>query len=511
MLRLKIESLYGPGRSSCRKRSGIRPGQRLFFIFTGLSTDNPIKLSELSARVNAVIRNAFQAVSFWVIADVTNHTHKQNSNYHYFELVEKDTDTNTILAKFAAKAWGSGSRELETFERITGRRFSDNIQVLVNVTVEFHATYGLQLQLQHIDTNFTLGVIEKQRQDTLEKLLRDNPSFIEKRGEEYITRNSRLPLNRVIQTIAVISSKSSAGLQDFRHTLETNLFHYTFKVDEYYTGVQGEANAAALRDRLVEVFLSNIAYDAVVITRGGGAQTDFLIFDNYLVGQAIAKFPIPVITGIGHQKNTTIADLMAHTPTKTPTKGAEFIIAHNRAFEEEILNFQKTILIKSQQLFSTNFQSVAYLNSLIVNKSRNILIGHQSRIDQLNQVIINGSKSILYQHKTILYDISSQLLIKPRILVSNKAKDIQHLTDNLKTFYTQYLKNQQGYLGHFVSLISLVSPENTLKRGFTLIKVNDKIVSNANGIDVGSKISVLFSKEELTAIVNSKSSHPSNS
>jgi len=474
-----------------------------------LSTADPIKLSELASRVNAVIRNAFQAVSFWVVADVTNHTHKQNSNYHYFELVEKDTDTNTILAKFAAKAWGAGSRELETFERITGRRFSDNIQVLVNVTVEFHATYGLQLQLQHIDTNFTLGVIEKQRQDTLEKLVRENPSFIEKKGEEYSTRNSRLPLNPVIQTIAVISSKSSAGLQDFRHTLETNLFNYTFKVDEYYSGVQGEANAAALRDRLIEIYQSNIAYDAVVITRGGGAQTDFLIFDNYLVGQAIAKFPIPVITGIGHQKNTTIADLMAHTPTKTPTKGAEFIIAHNRAFEEGILKFQKSILIRSQQLFSSNFQSISYLNSMIVNKSRNILIDHKSRIDQMNQLVVNSSKSILYQHKTTLFDISSQLLIKPRIIVSNKAKDIQNLTDNLKTFYTLYIRNKEGTLGHFVSLINLVSPENTLKRGFTLIRVNDKIVSTADGIRVGSEISVVFSRDELTATVNSKSSHHS--
>src|SRR5258708_36715148 len=143
-----------------------------------------------------------------------------------------------------------------------------------------------------------------------------------------------------------------------------------------------------------------MGYDGVVITRGGGAQTDFLIFDNYLVGQAIAKFPIPVITGIGHQKNTTTADLMAHTPTKTPTKGAEFIIAHNRAFEEGILKFQKSILIRSQQLFSSNFQSISYLNSMIINISRNILIDHKSHIYQMNQLVVIRNTPILYQHKT---------------------------------------------------------------------------------------------------------------
>ncbi len=460
--------------------------------------------------MTAVIRKAFQATSFWVIADVTNHTHKQNSNYHYFELVEKDTATNTILAKFSAKAWGAGSKELEAFERITGQRFSDNIQVLVNVTVGFHATYGLQLQLIHIDASFTLGVIEKQRQDTLEKLVLENPSFIEKIGEEYVTRNKKLPLPRVIQTIAVISSRSSAGLQDFRHTLENNIFNYYFKVDEYYTGVQGEANAAALRDQLIGIYRSNIPYDVVVITRGGGAQTDFLIFDNYLVGQAIAKFPIPVITGIGHQKNTTIADLMAHSPTKTPTRSAELIIAHNRAFEEGLLNFQKRVLIKSQQLFSSNFQFLSHLNSMIVNKSRNILINHRGRVDQLNQAVVNSSKSILYRYNTSLVNISSQLLIKPRIIISNKARDIHNLTANLRTFYTLYLKNQQGYLGHFTSLIKLVSPENTLKRGFTLVKINNKIVSTADGIGAGTEILVVFSRDELKVTVNSKSPHHGN-
>lgn len=482
----------------------------LFNTFTELNAANPIRLSELSSKVNAVIKNAFQATSFWVVADVTNHTHKHNSNYHYFELVEKDLSTNTILAKFSAKAWGAGSKELESFERITGQRFSDNIQVLVNVTVEFHATYGLQLQLQHIDVNFTLGAIERQRQETLEKLVLENPSFIEKAGEEYLTRNKKLPLNKVIQTIAVISSRSSAGLQDFRHTLETNLFGYSFKIDEYYTGVQGDANAAALRDQLIEIFLSNIPYDAVVITRGGGAQTDFLIFDNYLVGQAIAKFPIPVITGIGHQKNTTIADLMAHTPTKTPTKSAEFIIAHNRTFEEALLNFQKKVLIRSQQLLSSNLQNVAYLNSLIVNKSRNILIERKNRVDQLNQVVTGSSKTILYKYKSSLFDISSQLLIRPRILIGNKAKDIDNLTANLRTFYTLYLKNQQGYLGHFTSLIKLVSPENTLKRGFTLIKLNNKIVSTADEIVAGTEISILFSRDELNVTVNTKTPHHGN-
>ncbi|WP_431244478.1 exodeoxyribonuclease VII large subunit [Flavobacterium sp. P21] len=140
--------------------------------------------------------------------------------------------------------------------------------------------------------------------------------------------------------MAVISASNSAGNEDFRHTLRHNDFGYSFQADDYYTVVQGDNNAKLFLNKLIEVYSSGIPYDAIIIIRGGGAQSDFLIFDNYQIGRAVAKFPIPVITGIGHQKNVSIVDLMAHTSTKTPTKAAEFIIAHNRSFEMRSLSLR---------------------------------------------------------------------------------------------------------------------------------------------------------------------------
>ncbi|MEJ0034272.1 MAG: exodeoxyribonuclease VII large subunit [Bacteroidota bacterium] len=275
-----------------------------------------IRLSELNQRIAYVVNSTFGEMSCWVVADVTSHTFREEKAYHSFELVEKDPISNRVIAQIRGKAWGFGSERIEQFEKQTGQRFTNNINVLVNVSVEYHPVYGLQVNLIDIDPAFTLGVLEQQRLAVLEDLVSKNPDFIRKHGDRYITRNNQLKFGAVIQKIAIISSKTSAGAEDFLHTLNNNPHGYQFSIDNYYTVMQGENNADQFVAKIIEVYNSGRPYDVVVITRGGGAQTDFLIFDNYHVGRAVARFPIPIITGIGHQKNETIADLMAHTSTR---------------------------------------------------------------------------------------------------------------------------------------------------------------------------------------------------
>jgi exodeoxyribonuclease VII large subunit len=358
-----------------------------------LSTIPSIKLSELTSQIQQVIDGAFGHKTFWIIADITNYTYKPQSNYHYFELVEKDKTAAKILAKVAGRAWGNASLNISNFEKATGQKFKNDINVLIQVSVQYNPSFGLQLNLLDIDTNFTLGLFEQQRKETLERLLRENQAFIKRAGEGYITRNSELALNQVIQRIAVISSDTSAGFQDFKHTLEHNPFDYKFYIDDYFALVQGDGNAKQFLARVIEVFESQKPYDALVIIRGGGAQTDFLIFDNYELNRAIAKFPIPVITGIGHQKNETIADLMAHTSTKTPTKAAEFIIAHNRAFEDNLIGTQKMILIKTYQMINHHKDRLVRLNQITINKGLEPHIG--SFTQQLSFVYVKDLAAVL--------------------------------------------------------------------------------------------------------------------
>lgn len=475
-----------------------------------MSVINHIKLSELNAKIYETIENAFSNNFYWIIADVTNHSFKEKSNYHYFELVEKDTDSNEIIAKISGKGWGTGSIKIRNFEQVTGQKFTNNISVLIQVRVNYHKVFGLSVDILEIDTNFTLGVLEQQRQATLLKLLTDNPEVVQKMGDKYITRNSKLPLPSVIQTIAVISSKTSAGNEDFKHTLQHNTYGYKFRIDDYNTVVQNEANWKQFLDTVIAVFNSKIQYDVVVINRGGGAQSDFLIFDNYNIGRAIARFPMPIITGIGHQKNETIADLMAHTSTKTPTKAAEFIITHNRNFEDSILFFQKKIIIKSQQLFSRHYQALSQLNSTIVNTTRTFLNDYKDTLYNVNSIVINKTKSLIFQHNNSLNKISSQLITNPKITIYNRLNDLSKTASIFKTYSNSFLKNKRAYLGHYVSVINLMSPINILKKGFAYIKLNDKITSDPDEIKRGSQIEIVLSGSSIQSTVTSKTEYNGN-
>ncbi|MFT3749113.1 MAG: exodeoxyribonuclease VII large subunit [Agriterribacter sp.] len=469
-----------------------------------------IKLSDLNKKIQAVIEKDFNELTFWVIADITNHSFKEQTNYHYFEMVEKADNSNQLVAKIAGKAWGNGASKIREFERITGQRFTNNINVLVKVKIIYHVTFGLSLDIQDIDTNFTIGVLEQQRQATLAALVKNNPAVIAKVGDRYITRNGKLSLPMAIQRIALVASKTSAGNEDFKHTLLNNPYGYKFEIHDYHTVVQNEANAQQFLERLIDVFKSNYAYDVIIITRGGGAQTDFLIFDNYKIGLAVAKFPIPIITGIGHQKNETIADLMAHTQTKTPTKAAEFIIAHNKKFEDDILNFQKTVLIKSQQMFSSYYQKLTTLNTSIVNNSRTFLSDYKDALVNCNQTVVNKTKTILFHNKTALSLSISTLISKPKIIVGNKLNDLSNTMNNIKSFNAAYLRNQRGYLGHLVSVINLMSPTNILKKGFAIIKYKGDVTSNPEVFNAGSEMEVILSDKSIKSVVKSKSNYDGN-
>ena len=463
-----------------------------------------IKLSELTGKIQQVLYDAFAAQTYWVVADITNHSFYQQKGYHYFDLVEKEERGGGIVAKVAAVAWGNGAERIREFEIVTGQQFKNDIHVLIRVSVSYHQVHGLQISLLDIDTNFTIGLLEQQKQATLAALVSRHPDFIQLVGNRYLTRNNQLKLNTVVQRLAVISSGNSAGYQDFRHTLEHNHFGYAFKVDPYFTVVQGEAQAELVQQRLIDIYSSGINYDAVVIIRGGGAQTDFLLFDTYIVGRAVAKFPIPVITGIGHQKNETIADMMAHTATKTPTKAAELIIAHNRTFEEKLVQLRQHIIIRSQQLFSRNTQSLSQLQGSVINTTKDLLAIQKEQVQEHHHTIIHTSRLMLLHQQQALMSVSGAMLVKPRMLVTRKLNEIENTVTKFRSASRLYLQKKQSDIVRYESLCHLMNPEHILKRGFALIYQNGKVVGNAAALQPGATIDIQMIDAKLTATIHNK-------
>ncbi|MCW3464596.1 exodeoxyribonuclease VII large subunit [Chitinophaga nivalis] len=463
-----------------------------------------IKLSVLTSRIQQALATVFEEQTYWVMADVTSYSYYAQKGYHYFDLVEKDTQAGGMVAKVSGVAWGNGATRIKEFEIVTGQMFRNDIHVLVKVSVSYHPVHGLRITLLDIDTSFTIGLLEQQKQQTLARLLTECADFIRKAGDRYITRNNQLPLPPVIQRIAVVTSNNSAGYQDFLHTLEHNHFGYTFQVEGYFTVVQGEAKAELIQQQLINIYQSGKTYDVVVMIRGGGAQTDFLIFDTFILGRAVAKFPVPVLTGIGHQKNETITDLMAHTATKTPTRVAELIIAHNRAFEESVTNLQQMILIRSQQLCAAHFQALSFLNASVINQARTLVASHKEELNNFNQVILHTASATLSQHQRRLMTLSGMVLSKPRALVAGRLQDLDHQAGRLRSFSRMFLQNKAAQLAHYDTLFKIMSPDNILKRGFAMISLDGKILRDAQTLSPGSQVQIHLQDALLDATITAK-------
>lgn len=311
----------------------------------------PIRLSDLAFTLNAVIDDAFGQQAIWVVAETSDIKNYPDRNYCFLTLVEREG--RETVAKLEAAIWRRHYGAIRQFEQATGVAFARNIQLLLQVSVGFNPVYGLRLEILKIDPAYTLGNLERERQAVLDTLVREHPELVWVEAGQYITANQLLPRPLVMQRIALIAAPGSDGWRDFRHELAQNPLGYEYVVDEYLTQVQGQGAERAIVGQLTQIQQSGIAYDAVVIVRGGGSQLDFGSFDTLMMGLAVAAFPTPILAGIGHERNVSITDLLCHQSVKTPTKAAAFLIDHNRQFEERCLYLRERVAASARTSLQT--------------------------------------------------------------------------------------------------------------------------------------------------------------
>jgi exodeoxyribonuclease VII large subunit len=488
-----------------------------------------IKLSDLTRRIRQVINQAFGEETYWIIAEVSGHKFYPDRDRHYFDLVEKIENSNTETAKVKANCWEQGSRQISLFESLTGQTFADGLQVLVCVKVNYHIVYGLSFTVMDVDPNFTLGNVERQRRETLNRLLAENAESIQLAGDEYVTRNKQLKLNCVIQRIALIGSPKSEGYTDFLHTMSSNQFGYQFVIDFYYSTVQGVTAEQELVKTFLQVYENSKSkhYDCVVITRGGGARTDFLVFDTYSLARVAARFPIPIITGLGHHKDVSIVDMMVNTQTKTPTKAAEFILAHNRSFEESVLQHQQRLIIRTQQLLGgqnqrlnqirNNFSQllpafitrhrdlIVRLRQVIQHNPRALVSDRKHVLLKVQQAITNCSSEILRKNDRALSSLFHRLTGKPKEILAHRRTDCEREIRFLRIYSDRFILRQVDSLRHQQSMMKLMSPENILRKGFALVSKGNKIITSPDDIDKGDEITITLDKANIQSTVTSKS------
>jgi len=347
---------------------------------------NPaIKLSDLLLQVQEILTDQFYGEEFFVVAETSDIKNYPDRSYCFVTLVEKEGAKTT--AKAEAVIWSKNYHIISHFEAASGVKFDKNIKVLLKVIVDYSPVWGLKLQILDIDASFTLGNLELQRQQIIKSLVINYPQIIREVEGELISFNKRLIRPVIFKRIAIISAPGSDGLRDFTHELNHNERGHHFIIKEYLCQIQGNGAAQQIISQLQQIRTDSIGFDAVVGTRGGGSQVDFGPCVTLELAVEIAGYPLPVITGIGHERNVSIADMVSHLNLKTPTKAAAFLINHNRKAEEDAEQYAATVLIKARQRFVNEDIKLGQLNENILRSAIRFLKNQHTKLERLQQNI----------------------------------------------------------------------------------------------------------------------------
>ena len=392
-----------------------------------------ITLRELQRRVKSALEGQF-ALPLWVSAEISEI--KVNYSGHcYLELVEKGGDNGVPTAQARAVVWRSNyPRIAGYFEAETGQRLAAGIKILAKALVTYHELYGFSLQITDIDPAYTLGDMQRQRQQTIDCL----------RKEGVWDMNREVGMPAVVQRIAIVSSANAAGYQDF--CKEIGKSPYRFRLTLFDAFMQGAAAEESIVAALCAVADRMEEFDAVVIIRGGGSASDLNCFNAYRLCTHVAQFPLPVLTGIGHDKDTSVADMVAHTALKTPTAVAGWLVERMDTID-------------------------AWLDNAALKLRDNVLV--TSRAQELR-----------------LQELSSHLLFHAKGLLRQRGMALEQMRETLAASAGNFLARQASRLGNAAELVAGRSPERILRLGFAIVRTDGKAVFSAAQVGKGDTLDI---------------------
>jgi exodeoxyribonuclease VII large subunit len=402
-------------------------------------------LYELNEYLRRVIALNF-AESVWITAEI-GHVGISRGHY-YIDLLQKEE--NDIVAQMSAVIWAGEFRRIarnlggDTEPALMGV-LAEGMEVKLKGRLDFHEKFGLKIIIEDIDATYTIGKLEMQRRQLIKEL--------QKKG--FFEKNKLIPLPTVIQKIAVISSETAAGWQDFRNHLFENTYAYHFDIELFQSAMQGSLVEKMMLQQLDNIHARRREFDCLVIIRGGGSRLDLVAFDNPAICKAIAQFSLPVITGIGHDIDQSVLDMVAHTALKTPTAVADYITNRNVYFESTITEMYRFI-----QDYASN------------------------RLDT-EGVALTRTEDFLN--------------FKTNLMLKVHAQNIDSFEKEIKQNIRQLLKDEQVTLNNFSQIIDLMSIESILKRGFTVTKKGGKFVTSYTKIKKGDVIETVFSDGSINS------------
>ena len=425
---------------------------------------NTITLQEFNNRIKRLLADP-SVMNCWVVAETTDVRINQHC---YLQLLEKNPKTGATVAKIKAIIWGSQFRFLNArFKQVTGRDIGNDMKIMVCLSVNYSPQYGLTVVINDINPEFTLGDMERQRQEILNRLTQ----------EGIIGQNKTVPVPPVLQRIAIVSAAGAAGYGDFMKQLTDNKYGVCFYPCLFQATMQGVKTVPTVLAALDKVEQNQHLFDCVVIIRGGGGTEELNSFDNYDLARRVATFPLPVIVGIGHERDITVLDYVAGIRVKTPTAAAEHIIlqaanalAHIGDLSNQVVSIARDYIARAKEQLSYYAGNLPIMAQRIIDTNTLRLQNFIQNIPLHVQRRIEGENAQLARQKDAIKNAVAQVKMK-------ETMRLEALGDK----------------------IELLSPRKVMARGYTLTTCEGKIMTDAAQLEAGILVTIHFRDGKVVA------------
>lgn len=430
------------------------------------SAQQPISLLEFNGRIKQLL-NAPALQNCWIKAETSDVRVK---NHCYLELVQKNAD-GAIVAKMTAIIWSHTYAKLnDKFRQVTGQNFGTGMNLMLNVSVSYHEQYGMKVAVNDINPEFTLGDMVRQRMEIIKRLT----------AEHLIDRNKQLSMPAVPQRIAIISSDGAAGYGDFMKQLNANAYGLQFYTCLFHAMMQGSSTAPSIISAINRIESHADLFDCIVIIRGGGSSSDLNSFDSYDAAARIAQCKLPVIVGIGHERDVTVLDYVAHTRVKTPTAAAEFLV----------------------QCGTNALARLSELTTVIVTTARNAIAAANEHLSYISGNVPIVAQHLIDKNKMMLRQLTQTIPLCVNSRIAFERNAMQHHTDNVATAAKTAIQNAWTWHNNTADKLELLSPRNILNRGFAVAMHNGKIVSSITQVSPGDTVTVHLRDGRMVSKIN---------
>lgn len=450
-------------------------------FITANSKDRFLNLSAVSTGIREAIHSKFGEQLLWIVAEISEMSVRKG--HCYLSLVEKLPGNSAPVCEMKGIVWaGKFEKIIQVFRNETGTELAANTTILFQAMVRFDVKWGLSLIVEDIEPKYTVGLLQIEREKTVARL----------REEGVYEANKRLLFPLVPSRIAVISARDSRGYEDFLNKLENNTKGYRFEVTLFSSLLQGDHAATGMVNRLIEIFNNKELFDIVVIVRGGGGAIDLNCFNDYRLSRAVARFPLPVISGIGHTTNKSVVDEVAFADAITPTDAADFIIEKTMAFEDRLDDYVMTLGTAYMVAVNAEQARLTNISSAMITKTRERIRNELYYVSGSAAQIQNFSGNFLKQAGHTLSMFTRELTYKSKLRIREEQQFISGKHQMLKPAPVKLLKSALVAIENMEQTVKILDPVNVLKRGFSITLLNGKPVLNSGQVNTNDRIKTIL-------------------